>query len=259
MTPEQYTAARNAYRYVPARLQLAGQNQNPDLIWRGVRMWGDCLPTAQWQQPETRAGYSSMALDKYHMDLLNSEHDDDMLRGLASSVFWGYASGQAGRHTPGRALARANMLAQGRNGPRAVAAQNPADVLMHLRQARQELKNGNPGAALGEAMKIQFLGMSFASKLLMFLDPARAAVYDSVIAELLKTNESPELRKMAIGEANPERTLLGRRMDAYRRWCDFCVTEAAELNAQGSCWTDWNEDKSSWRAVDIERAFFAGS
>jgi hypothetical protein len=43
----------------------------------------------------------------------------------------------------------------------------------------------------------------------------------------------------------------------YERWCRWCVATAETLNASAINWTDWNGAEHNWRAVDVERAFFA--
>ena len=128
-------------------------------------------------------------------------------------------------------------------------------VLNHLKSARSFIKSGDIGRALFELMKIRYIGMSFASKIVMFMNPSIAAVYDSVISERLK--KYPELKYLyvkVIGTTEKEKT---RQCEIYSKWCEFCANTAQKQNACGDIWIDWDSKKNNYRAVDIERAFFA--
>jgi len=164
--------ARGEYRYVPARLISAGEN-NAALAWGPLRLAADVPSKEIWQAVEGRSAYSSVALDNYHKDLLNGEADSDLLHGLASAVFWGYASGADHRLHIGRSLARVHWLKNGKG--KNIDPQPIDEILEHIRGARQLLRRSDLGSAFAEMMKIKFLGMSFASKILMFMDPAKAA------------------------------------------------------------------------------------
>jgi hypothetical protein len=127
--------------------------------------------------------------------------------------------------------------------------------LNHLKSARSFIKSGDVGRALFELMKIRYIGMSFASKIVMFMNPSIAAVYDSVISERLK--KYPELKYLyvkVIGTTEKEKT---RQCEIYSKWCEFCANTAQKQNACGDIWIDWDSKKNVYRAVDIERAFFA--
>ena len=252
MNANEAANARASYNYVPARLRLALPNVPADLVWGNIQMSRECPTSEVWSDPNFRKNYASRELDEYHRRLLNSNSDSEKLRGLASAVFWGFASGTTGRHTPERALARAGALAYGR---RRAPAQAQDEVLGHLRSMGKCLVDRHPGNALGEAMKIKFLGFPFASKLVMFFDPSQAAVYDSVIAERLGNSQDPQLQGMAVSVSGAASKVDQRR--AYVQWCAYCKEKAAEYNKNRCKWTDWDGVSSIWRAVDVERAFFA--
>ncbi len=185
--------------------------------------------------------------------LLNGNSDEDLLHGLASTVFWGYASGADGRFHVARAVAKTKALAK---GYRNVPAQHRSDILRCLRTARDRMKAGNTEEALLKAMGIKFLGMSFASKVLMFMDPSKTAVYDSIIGKRLSNGSNKTLRDMAVSTSLS--TNRKKQAKAYARWCAYCVEEAAKMNQVGKRWKDWDNSEQAWRAVDVERAFFAG-
>lgn len=250
MTPDELIIARGAYGYVPARL-VVSTDVEPDLIWRDLRLVR-CLPSyADWAtNPKGRLQYASVNLDAFHNKLLNGNSDKDLLHGLASTVFWGYASGADGRFRVERAIAKTKALAAGR---RNAAAQHPSDILRCLYAARDRMKVGDTEEALLKAMGIKFLGMSFASKVLMFMDPSKAAVYDSIIGNRLSNSKTLG----AMGVSTSPSTNRKRQAEAYARWCAYCVQEAAAMNRVGHRWKDWDNSEHAWRAVDVERAFFA--
>jgi hypothetical protein len=121
-------------------------------------------------------------------------------------------------------------------------------------EARQLLAEKNPGAALLLAMKVQFLGMSFASKLLMFMNPTAAVVYDSVIARYLQAGSFGSLGWLA---NDPKSQNRRAQSGVYNNWCAYCIDTANEMNRHGSEWIDWDGSRQVWRAVDVERAVFA--
>ncbi len=151
-----------------------------------------------------------------------------------------------------RAISKAKMLSGGRGR---IAPQKPAEILECFHEATRHLIVGDVETALQKAMSIKFLGMSFASKVLMFLNPSAAVVYDSVIAGYLTNSSDSRLRQMAVSTdagADPQLQAKG-----YSRWCSFCAKTLSSMNQAGHLWMDWDGRKHPWRAVDVERAFFA--
>jgi len=261
-SPEMLRAAREMYRYVPARLVEAG-GKEPRFEWAAedihLRLVPDCPAQRQWNDSNFRVRCSSVALDDFHEGLLNGAVESDLLHGLASSVFWGFASGSDGIIRVERALGKARCLAVGRGGPvssRRIGPQRAKETISLISQARDLLAQGDMGAALACAMNIQFLGMSFASKLLMFMRPSAAVVFDSVIARSLEHAPSNSLRAIASEAKRYSQLSRGR---AYSSWCEYCSETAFKMSRLGDDfeWTDWNGLRQVWRAVDIERAIFA--
>jgi hypothetical protein len=107
-------------------------------------------------------------------------------------------------------------------------------------------------------MSIDYIGMSFASKVLMFADPKKAVVYDRVVYEKLKKVSSchPEFKDKVVNPLGPFTKAKG---EAYLAWCTYCQDKADSLNGRGSQWTDTRETRRAWRAVDVERTFFVKS
>jgi len=193
MTPSEFKAARERYAYVPARLVRVGESEHADLSCFGLRLRKDVPEGWQARLKEARlkgqpVSISSLQLDDFHRGLLRSDDEDDLLHGLLSVVFWGFASGADGRLRLNRALARAAAIAHGRrNAP----PQPRETVVRQLRRTGELL--AEPAAieaAFSTALEIKFLQMAFASKLLMFTQPKTMAVYDRVISLQLRCSSA---------------------------------------------------------------------
>ena len=183
MTPSDLKAAREKYQYIPARLIRAPNNCEVHLNWKSLKLIMD-VPKAWDTGQQVRSRYSSWELDEFHHGLLQSEDETDLLHGLLSVVFWGFASGADGRlHLP-RALSRAEVIVSGRNN---ALRQADTAIIAHLKRSRKSLNGSRIAEALLEAEQIKFVKMSFASKLLTSMQPNMAAVYDSVVS--FKTSE----------------------------------------------------------------------
>jgi hypothetical protein len=177
------------------------------------------------------------------------------MHGLLSAVFWGFASGVDGRINVGRAVARSRAFILGRKN---LSAQEPETILTHLRKTRELLKAVRIGDALRTARNIQFLGMSFASKIVMFMNPTVAAVYDSIISNRLRFQTDSQLRALYVPTSWAGSIgIKTAQSDAYERWCHWCREKADALNCAAFKWKDWNGTEHDWRAVDVERAVFA--
>src|SRR5690606_242373 len=108
-----------------------------------------------------------------------------------------------------------------------------------------------------EVREIKFIAMSFATKLMAFMNPMIAAVYDDVISKRLSTQVDPSLSTLhvpTLATSTKERAL---QAIAYEGWCRWCRDKAVELNSAQKKWRDWDASTHAWRALDVERAFFA--
>jgi hypothetical protein len=255
VTTEKLKAARERYRYIPARLVQSSDAGADALAWQSLRLVME-VP-ANWRNADdaARARYSSFDLDEFHRALLNSGNDEESMHGLLSVVFWGFASGTEGRITAERALARCSAIISGRENAKPQASE---EVISHLATTHDLLNKNRISDALQEGMKIKFLGMSFASKVIAFMNPSIAAVYDDVISSRLQNSTEPILQDMYVStklaHSHKARMEQGSK---YEKWCEWCSAKAGALNHQHILWTDWNGVKRPWRAVDVERAFFA--
>jgi hypothetical protein len=195
-----------------------------------------------------------VALDSFHQSLLNAEDEESLILGLLSVVFWGYVSGADGRINANRALSKCRVILFGRKNAQ---AQRAEEIVAHLRRSRDLLRSSQISDALREAQEVKFLGMSFASKVLTFMNPTIGAVYDDVISQRHRTHCDPEIRSMFVATGLSSSKQRQEQCDVYGRWCHWCLKMAGDLNTRQITWTDWDGSEHKWRAVDIERAFFA--
>jgi hypothetical protein len=254
MTPSEFKAARETYPYVPARLVRAGEGEDADLTCFGLRLRKYVPEEWQARLKGEPVSISSLQLDDFHRGLLRSDDEDDLLHGLLSVVFWGFASGADRRLRLNRALARAKAIAHGRQN----APPQPREAVIRLLRRTRELLDAGPvEAAFLAALDIKFLQMAFASKLLMFIQPATAAVYDRVISRSLRDHRDAQLRDLGVSTAlATSRAAREAQAQTYQRWCHWCSDKAAELNDAGLTWADWDGAHHAWRAVDVERALY---
>ena len=251
MRPDELAQARSCYSYVPAKLIHANADELSCIDLNALRL-APSIPSSDWHSDKIkRKAASSIELDGFHHALLNSQRADDVLHGLLSVVFWGYVSGTDGKIRKGYALARTSWLSHGKKG---FERQDQAEQLAHLISARSLLEKDRLGEALIEVMRIKHLGMAFGSKLLAFLAPDKAAVYDDVISLRLSKSVDETLKVLGGMAKSSNRR---RQAETYERWCNWCRDTAASMNAAGRTWSDWNDTEVGWRAVDAERAFFA--
>jgi hypothetical protein len=169
--------------------------------------------------------------------------------------FWGFVSGTNGRVTSDRALARSRAILHGHKN---ASPQKSEEIIEHLKKAQELLELSRISDALEEAQRIKFLGMSFASKVIMFMNPDIAAVYDEVISDRLRGQSDLMLKTLHVStRLTSSQKGRSEQCSIYENWCRWCSLKARALNASAIQWIDWNGTKYHWRAVDVERAFFA--
>ena len=160
--------------------------------------------------------------------LLISENPDRVRDGLANVLYWGYA----------RIGYRDTRVRNLRTG---ITSGQIADFQALVRP------RGDPGAVriptLQEIAKLrmpEFSGISFISKILMFLDPCRYCVLDNQLARLADNAPRAIYRLRAQGQL-PVNEASER---AYEDWRTECLKISH----------DYYDER--YRAVDIERGFF---
>jgi hypothetical protein len=239
----QLVSARNLYAY-------------PRAWVRGIAASGTKAAAAWGITPGATnrgSGATGRSLDQFNRRLLDSSADQDVLHGLTSVMYWGFALGPQKRLVQNRALARAGWLLNGnrRIPTRAAIATTAATV----RNARVYLKKGQVAAALAEISRIPWYGqVSFASKVLAFMDPDRCAVFDKRIADSLSSSMHPALLQLSM---NPNAGGVSAiKAMCYSAWCEICADRARDMNNKGLTWQDSDSVSQPWRAVDVERAYF---
>ena len=240
--------ARKEYAYPPFCLKRSALAADGTAVLWGIRVV--IHGPSQTDSPNF-AGYSSFDLDQYHHGLLRSDNDDDVLLGVASVMFWGFARGPGGRYTTGRALSKAKNVA----GLGKLKADRAAEIIKTIRNVLSLLDIGKRQEAIRDAMTLRFHGLAFASKLLAFSAPETECVYDEVISLRLKASEDPRLKNLYVATAGQHH--LAEKAAAYEGWAELCAAKATDMNSAGVCWTDWNSTNRVWRAVDVERAYFS--
>lgn len=237
---------RRLYSYIPGRLVIS-RSQASDFTWDELSLncfIPDTKNISNWGK--------STDLDSYHHKLLHSPNDIDILTGFLSIIFWGYVSGADGVVRKARALSKVRAFRDG-NGQQSPTSKE--ELLHRLRSARSLAASNRFGDALGELMNVKYLGMSFSSKIIMFINPDKAAVYDSIIADRIKRDPNLEfLYTKTTGSTPKDKTI---QMSTYEMWCNFCSQSADLLCLRESAWNDWDGESYPFRAVDIERSFFA--
>ena len=171
---------RNTYGYPPARLSRHPAPAPNTITWVG-RHYQRLDPPPGWHG--AGAGLTSRALDNYHSRLLNSHNPDDNVDGVMSSVYWGYYAGQNGR-VNGYAETRAGWVLLGR--PHGPVPSTVAQIHGAVAIAKLSMHTANYQAAL-TAIKgsITYIGRSFASKVIAFMDPVHCGVLDAVVQSKL--------------------------------------------------------------------------
>ena len=130
---------RDEYSYVPARLVRApNTGSNADLAWKSIRLTIDVPPNWRNAFDTDRVKYSSFEVDEFHRMLLNSVIHEDLMHGLLSVVFWGFASGTDERITAERAFARCSALINGRKNAK---PQSSEEIISHLETVRDRLNS----------------------------------------------------------------------------------------------------------------------
>lgn len=239
LNPSLCELRRGAYAYPPARIR---RNAAPSSPLLPASPYDIKNPEALgW--PTKSARFSSWGHDAYHRRLLHSSSAQDQFDGVLSIVYWGNYAGSTG-DPAAYARARARWMVLGKKN---CPADSPTSVSRAVIRARTCLTSGPSRLqdAIQALDEISFIGLSFASKILAFMDPHHCAVLDSVLLDAFRKSRDPALAAI---RSNP----IG-----FENWCLRCERTAAALNTVSSTWVDWNGRRYKWRAVDVERAAFA--
>ena len=200
----------------------------------GDGLFGTFLPTRET---------TNSALDVHHQELLYHASAAMNLAGLASVIYWGYA-------TFGDNFAR-NKVHWFLHGNKKSPPVNRDEAKQRVNDAQASIRQRRYGAALGHIGHLPQLGRTpFASKVVAFLAAGDAGVYDNRIMKGLA--EHPVLRgsdmfkecQKGVG-ATSSPTIQKR----YNVWCNALQALAEKTNRTGRVRT--------LRPLDVERTIFA--
>ena len=172
------------------------------------------------------------AVETYLRKRLRAEESEDVKEGLANVLYWGYANSPGLRDHRVKQF-RSTVTDKELNDFIAVTGPKSTPGLFDIKGI------GLPG----------FGGMSFVSKVMMFLDPQRYPVLDMKIARAFAGSDVfLPLKKLGFGKnAIP---INKNNECVYEKWAAWCRGTAASVNAES------DSSGKSIRAVDVERAVF---
>jgi hypothetical protein len=135
----------------------------------------------------------------------------------------GFCLWDDGRVTVGRAIGKTRQLIVGRGN---LSPDPPEKMIAAVYKAGDLLAEKNIAGAILEIMQLRLFGVSFASKIIAFLSPEHAGVYDAVIAGKLEKSEE-ELQTLHFSPAHcSSETARDRQAQGYARWCRWCSSAA---------------------------------
>ncbi|QJD59929.1 hypothetical protein HG264_13960 [Pseudomonas sp. gcc21] len=237
----EYIKYRAAYDYPKAYAERAVQGNHdiqltPDLFARFV------VPNQDQR--------TDLWLDNYHYSLLRSGSAEDRLLGITSVVYWGY-------FTFGDSYAR-NKVDWLINGNKGQPATTSAMAFAHTTAAINHLDQKCIGEAMFSLQGLSQLNRTpFASKVIAFMAPSAAGVYDNRIADGLSLHSWAANFSKGIGQTNSPQV-----RSCYQSWCIYLTQIASQLNLGISLGKEWmwscgDDQGEVWRALDVERAIFA--
>lgn len=199
------------------------------------------FPKVTWDFEEEReTRHDSMSSVEEGVGRLLRSGDPGRTRdGLSNVLYWGYA------RQPGR---RDSKVRDFRN---AVPEDDPrlAGVAELARSPGEPPAAGRSGLLAVKRLKLrQFGQISFASKILMFLDPTRFPVLDLRIARAFASGGFAPLTGLRFGPGGI--SITRSNANAYDDWARWCGSIAGLVNEEPA------SPRRDLRAVDVERAIF---
>lgn len=167
-----------------------------------------------------------LEIEQYIGNQLHSRDPATVKRGLANVLYWGYA----------RIGYRATRVAEFRDN---VSEPQIGEFLSLVQKAQTGLMNIK---AIGLP---QFSGVSFVSKVLMFVDPQKYCVLDNQVLRMREGCAVGALSGIRKSQKETQTRISKGNERAYLEWCDEC-TDTARICKLGSM-----------RAVDGERSYFS--
>jgi hypothetical protein len=159
-------------------------------------------------------------------DQLRSEQTQDVRHGLANVLYWGYAN--IGYRDVRVADLNNNITVEQIKTLKALLANNNIPSMVEIKRIKMP----------------QFSGMSFISKVLMFLNPNQYCVLDKQIASLRTHNGDNFLNQLVFRESETQIRISAHNEAVYDGWRGECRAISTEYYG------------NEYRVVDIERGFF---
>ena len=200
------------------------------------------FPKVTWDfRGATETRHESMSsVEERVGELLRSGDPGSIRDGLSNVLYWGHA------RQPGRRDFKV------RDFRRAVSEGDPG--LAKFAEFARSLEEspapaGRSGLLAVRRLRLrQFGQISFASKVLMFLDPTRFPVLDLKIARAFANGGFPPLAGLGFGPGGIP--ITRRNANAYGGWARWCGSVAGLVNEEPA------SPRRDLRAVDVERALF---
>jgi hypothetical protein len=166
-------------------------------------------------------------LEEFINKQLRSRQYIDVKYGLGNILYWGYANIGYGDDRVKRFMEKIN------------------DPLI---QEFQDLVNNNRVPSLTEIKKInmpEYSGLSFISKILMFLDTNNYCVLDQQLAKLKNNRSTKAISKLNFDKGKDTQIRITKQnVDVYNEWINECLIISRKYY------------NGKYRVVDIERGFF---
>lgn len=169
---------------------------------------------------------SMHVVEEYIATLLYSDEVIDVKHGLANVLYWGYA--QVGYRDT-----RVNRFIN-------LANEN------QVQSFHKFLLNGAAPnmAAIKNLHLPEFSGMSFISKVLMFLDPTNYCVLDKQVSKLRNAECIKALAHLVFGPNETQIRISHNNQNVYNNWREECRAISAQYY------------QNTYRVADVERGFF---
>lgn len=228
-------------RLVPAvRKLLARTSDYASALCAAIREYDFPTVTCDFDTGEEEVRHADMGgVEDRIRGLLISPCRKQVKDGLSNVLYWGYAN------SPGRRGDRVKSF-------RRDVTDDQLDSFAKIAACKPQ-----PGPVDIKRIGLpQFSGMSFITKIMMFLDPARYPVLDMKIAEAFsQSSDFPPLEDLVFrkhADCGKREAIRVTRMNecVYRKWASWCRDIADWVNSESGALC------GGVRAVDVERAVF---
>ena len=201
-------------------------NKHLNILTEAIRSYS--FPFAYYDFINDRPSFqqSMILIEKLIRDDLVSGDLQLVKNGLSNVLYWGFA--QVGYRDQRVSIFRNQV------------------TMAQLHCAARLFPNIN-GDGLQEMKKLrlpQFSGMSFISKVRMFLDPIQYVILDKQILKMINTPFVTILNNISFRPSDTQIRISENNCSVYLNWCKKCATISK------------NHFDSKYRAVDVERGFF---